>query len=181
MRIFKVWINTSSFYGKENREELKQTEALRLSEIVSRFGSMRVHDERYSPDIYLISEKDLLNLLVVIPMGREYADETVITKVEMFMDTGDVNASITAMLERLELAVARVSEQTFNNHTESPIVGNQLMRVNDLMLCEDYCSDALQSQLDDGWRIIAVCPQESRRPDYILGRNGESIGRARRG
>ena len=35
---------------------------------------------------------------------------------------------------------------------------------------EDACTDALQARLDDGWKIIAVCPpNDSRRPTYILG------------
>ena len=35
----------------------------------------------------------------------------------------------------------------------------------------DCCTDALQSDLDDGWHILAICPQPGqRRPDYILGR-----------
>jgi hypothetical protein len=39
------------------------------------------------------------------------------------------------------------------------------------MLLSDACSDALQNELDNGWRIIAACPQpDQRRPDYSLGR-----------
>lgn len=35
---------------------------------------------------------------------------------------------------------------------------------------EDCCTDALQSYLDDGWRILAVCPpNDQRRPTYIIG------------
>lgn len=181
MRIFKVSISTPSFYSHDNREELREAAKVKLAEILSQFKSARLADERYSSDTYVISETELLDLMLMIPMGREYSDDTVISKVELFMDTGDINASIKVRLERLELAAARVSEQAFSSHTQSPIVGNHLMQVNDLMLCEDYCTDALQVKLDDGWRIIAVCPQEARRPDYVLGRNGESTGSARRG
>lgn len=35
----------------------------------------------------------------------------------------------------------------------------------------DYCTTALQQDLDEGWHILAICPQSGqRRPDYILGR-----------
>lgn len=38
-------------------------------------------------------------------------------------------------------------------------------------VCTDYCTVALQDDLDDGWHILAICPQPGqRRPDYILGR-----------
>lgn len=48
--------------------------------------------------------------------------------------------------------------------------GNELLKVRKVQVREDYCTDALQNDLDEGWRIIAVCPQASRRPDYILGK-----------
>lgn len=48
--------------------------------------------------------------------------------------------------------------------------GNELLRIHEVQVQEDCCTDHLQDQLKQGWRIIAVCPQPSRRPDYILGR-----------
>ena len=47
-----------------------------------------------------------------------------------------------------------------------------LMGYDKVMHLDDACTDELQEQLDDGWRILAVCPPNAaRRPDYILGRN----------
>lgn len=38
-------------------------------------------------------------------------------------------------------------------------------------IMEAKADDALQKSMDDGWRIIAACPQpDARRPDYIMGR-----------
>jgi hypothetical protein len=35
----------------------------------------------------------------------------------------------------------------------------------------DSCTDSIQQDLDNGWHILAICPQAGqRRPDYILGR-----------
>lgn len=46
-----------------------------------------------------------------------------------------------------------------------------LLTYNEVTYLEDSCTDRLQSHLDDGWRILAVCPPHAqRRPDYILGR-----------
>lgn len=59
----------------------------------------------------------------------------------------------------------------FNPRVEVHTPGNALSLFNDIMLAEDCCTDALQNSLNEGWRIIAVCPQpDARRPDYILGR-----------
>lgn len=48
--------------------------------------------------------------------------------------------------------------------------GNELLKIREVMVKEDCCTDVLQDRLKEGWKIIAVCPQPSRRPDYILGR-----------
>lgn len=46
-----------------------------------------------------------------------------------------------------------------------------LVQINEVMVLEDACTDDLQSHLDEGWRILCVCPPNNqRRPDYILGR-----------
>jgi hypothetical protein len=59
----------------------------------------------------------------------------------------------------------------FNEKVEVYTPGAGLMLFNRIMLLQDACSDALQSELDNGWRIVAACPQpDQRRPDYILGR-----------
>ena len=47
-----------------------------------------------------------------------------------------------------------------------------LLSITEVMVEEDACTDSLMDRLNDGWRIIAVCPPNSqRRPDYILGRS----------
>lgn len=48
--------------------------------------------------------------------------------------------------------------------------GNELLKIRQVEVLEDCCTDVIQKQLDEGWKIIAVCPQSSRRPDYILGK-----------
>jgi hypothetical protein len=49
-----------------------------------------------------------------------------------------------------------------------------LLSMNRVLLLENSCTDELQEKLDEGWRILAICPPNgTRRPDYILGRNQE--------
>lgn len=46
-----------------------------------------------------------------------------------------------------------------------------LLSITEVTHLDDCCTDYLQSYLNDGWRILAVCPPNAqRRPDYILGR-----------
>lgn len=61
--------------------------------------------------------------------------------------------------------------QQFNSKVHVHVPGLGLMLVDQVTVLVDICTDELQSNLDDGWRILAVCPQpNTRRPDYILGR-----------
>lgn len=54
-------------------------------------------------------------------------------------------------------------------HIHVPNIG--LLSIDEVDWIEDACTQELQSRLNDGWRILAVCPPNStRRPDYILGR-----------
>lgn len=51
------------------------------------------------------------------------------------------------------------------------IPDNMLMFVNEVEWEDDCCTQVVQQRLDDGWRILAVCPPNAaRRPDYIFGR-----------
>jgi len=54
-------------------------------------------------------------------------------------------------------------------HVHIPNLG--LLTVDEVMVEEDSCTDNLQRRLNEGWRILCVCPpKNARRPDYILGR-----------
>lgn len=63
------------------------------------------------------------------------------------------------------------SSQQLNQKVNVHVGGGLIVTYNDLKLVEDSCTDILQNELNEGWRIIAVCVQpDQRRPDYILGR-----------
>ncbi len=49
-----------------------------------------------------------------------------------------------------------------------------LLQVREVTYRIDFCTEELQEMLNDGWMILAVCPQSGqRRPDYILGKREE--------
>lgn len=88
-------------------------------------------------------------------------------------------------MQNIQLLLNRIEEKTkqidktidimkshaFNQKVSVHVGGGLMVTYNDLCLKEDCCTDALQSELNNGWRIIAVCVQpDQRRPDYILGR-----------
>jgi len=90
--------------------------------------------------------------------------------------------NIFKILERLSHQLD--SRESFNTHCNVHIAGHHLMNINELMLCEDYCTDSLQERLNQKWQIISCCVQDNRRPDYVLGRYNpdyKAISKAKRG
>lgn len=58
-----------------------------------------------------------------------------------------------------------------NEPCKVSVAGLGLLTVDTVKLRNDHCTDLLQQDLDDGWKIIAICVQpDQRRPDYILGK-----------
>lgn len=78
----------------------------------------------------------------------------------------DVQSLIATSIEK---SIAEVGK-LFNTKTSSEQPNVSLMDVAETMLVENSCTDDLQAHLSVGWRILAVCPQPQRRPDYVLGR-----------
>lgn len=91
------------------------------------------------------------------------------------------------IVDKLEsLLNSSFPEVNYNSKCDVHVPGLGLIALNRTLLLEDSCTDALQDALNDGWRIIAACPQpDSRRPDYILGKydpeykSGNADGAAR--
>ena len=55
--------------------------------------------------------------------------------------------------------------------TNVSCANHALFMVDEVDWLENACTQELQTRLDRGWRILAVCPSnDARRPDYILGR-----------
>lgn len=78
----------------------------------------------------------------------------------------DVEALVSAAITKSVAAVG----QLFNDKCGQEQPGPALMDIAETLLLEDSCTDALQERLAAGWRLLAICPQPQRRPDYILGR-----------
>jgi hypothetical protein len=51
------------------------------------------------------------------------------------------------------------------------VAGTSVLEITEVQLASDCCTDSLQRQLENGWRILAICVQpDQRRPDYIMGK-----------
>lgn len=75
-------------------------------------------------------------------------------------------------------ALAKFGQRTttvMNERCQVVVPGLGLLVINEVQLRTDHCTDALQKDLNLGWRILAICIQpDQRRPDYVLGRTSET-------
>lgn len=82
---------------------------------------------------------------------------------------GDL-ADLEEAIQRLAAKVEAISP-AFNEKVQVVVPGLGLLEVREVTVLYEQCTDMVQDYLDDGWSILAVCPQpDQRRPDYIMGR-----------
>jgi len=114
--------------------------------------------DRYSVPRMRMSMEEVANLTRagVTQFDIEGVDGTMLTKMR---DRGD-------LMDRggpLDYQAGRLIQIT--------VADNMLMFVNEVEWEDDCCTQDVQKRLDEGWRILAVCPPNAaRRPDYIFGR-----------
>lgn len=67
--------------------------------------------------------------------------------------------------------IPQVADLVSGRAVQITIPDTALLLINEVTVKDDCCTDELQGMLDDGWRLLAVCPPNAqRRPDYVLGR-----------
>jgi hypothetical protein len=88
-----------------------------------------------------------------------------------YTEFDDVLERVNSKLLNIDTRLEKYRDQVFNKKVNVHISGNSLLELDDVDLLQDSCTDELKDRLNEGWRIIAVCPQpDQRRPDYIIGR-----------
>lgn len=114
---------------------------------------------------YPTFDADLRELLRVVPADSVQIEE---------VSTGGL-ADLIEAIERLESRIA-TAQPAMNERVQVVVPGFALMQVSEVLVRTDYCTDMLQEDLNEGWKILAICPQpDQRRPDYIIGRTKEEL------
>lgn len=176
MRLIELVVEFPEYWGTQDKDQValrKAEDRSKFDEVVNKIDGIAHRDEIHSRGIRLVmTDSAFFELATQYPCKDNSYDKVTITSFATYMQF-DVNAKLQSALDKLDLLTRRLydTEALFNQHTRSPLAGNHLLSINDVVLYEDYCTDMLREKLTEGWRIIAVCPQEARRPDYILGRH----------
>lgn len=121
-------------------------------------------------DKEVYSSFEFVELNSAIVVTAETLIKLAVAKID-FEVLNEVKLNINASETFQQVADYVPTQNVYNNKCDVHMPGNMLVSYNEVMLAEDSCTDVLQDALNNGWRIIAACPQpDSRRPDYILGR-----------
>lgn len=162
MKVYKVdfgyiWDSSSERDRKLTiRKKSFEIIGIEWSEDFEQYGTLR------SGDHPIITQEQLL---AITELNEDFT----------IVQTIQVSDPLNSAVERFEKAVEKLSQIptqdiAYNEKCEVHVPNMPLLLYNETLLLEDSCTDALQNRLDEGWRIIAACPQPQRRPDYILGR-----------
>jgi len=156
------------FEGKyyKNQEKLDKKDAESDYYLYTKYTGnveyVHVEQDNHLVDLLLFATKCQYKFFITQSVK---GDEPTINNINVILQTLEEKA------EKVNSLVDKIKENTFNSKTNVHVGGGLITTYNDLLLKEDICTDALQSDLNNGWRIIAVCNQpDQRRPDYILGR-----------
>ena len=104
--------------------------------------------------------------------------------IEFRLSRDEANHGVGTMLVKLQ---DRIKALELDRTNMAELIQNQaavqihvpdivLMKIDEVQVLTDCCTEALQAELDDDWRILAVCPPNAqRRPDYVLGRRSSHL------
>lgn len=167
MRIVTATLDAIYEWG-EGKQEKEAAKVEKRKKTLARLGISVAPDADLSHPTVTVTETQLTDLLmagegVSIKSTADFNADSIMTAA----------ASISAVADKLEKFANTIPEggAHYNERVEVYTPGAGLMLFNRVLLLQDACSDALQAELDNGWRIIAACPQpDQRRPDYIMGR-----------
>ena len=116
----------------------------------------------YSTPSMVVSLEELHNSFEVVDLIRVIeagVDDTFKIDIEALADK--ISGSI----------IGKTTENIYNQRLEIHQPNSPLFMYNDYKVLTDICTEALQEEIDRGWRVVCVCPQpDQRRPDYIMAR-----------
>jgi len=99
----------------------------------------------------------------------------VVALVEQDIVKHEVNINLDDLADKVMNKVIKNAKHLFNSKLEVHQPNMPLFQYNKYQVLVDCCTEDLQNKyIDNGWRVVCVCPQpDQRRPDYIIGKYEE--------
>jgi len=183
-----IWNELSEFLGEEvTCGELVKTKNEDLTEFSTYWHSYDEEEVKLSQESERKKELVTKTDMVRLNTSKEYLGElesfmkkfpSIKIKIRGMIQVSESNSinMINQMVEvqkKLEKALSQFDEKIeFNQKCDVHISNLGLLSINQLGFATDKCTEELQVLVNEGWRILAICPQpDQRRPDYVLGRS----------
>lgn len=159
MYIFKA----STTHYENNKAEIREAIREKGEASWKELGRDMISAERWPEFEKVVAEGGYWALDIVCTA----AEVALLTDYGIRVDVSRVKGMSYPQDPRAILADASRAKSEVHIHVPGGVSLTSMRRVTWL---EDACTQELQNRLDDGWRIIAVCPpNDCRRPTYILG------------
>lgn len=154
--------------GYGERPKLAKLERATWNRIRAEIPSLRMNEwteEKVAPPYWYGTGEDML--IDLETDGKVLVDLGIDFKVKRFKGAYFADDSV----GRYQTQVPFKSEVNAQTIVQVSIPDLALLTIKEVQVLEDAWTDELNRHLQEGWRIVAVCPPNSqRRPDYILGR-----------
>lgn len=83
---------------------------------------------------------------------------------------------VTSFYRKPEEFQVRGTPAPVNEKCNVIVAGVSMLHIDEVIVVTNCCTESLQTELNQGWRILAICVQpDQRRPDYVLGRSSKGV------
>lgn len=169
-KLFKISRQYVHEADKEKRQALIDSQTAQIE-------ALGLKEQFEAGSGFVICDSDIAAEMMLKAMETRYPDcyKLYAHSAEAFLQISvpDFMKPFEKIAEKIKLLEYQVESagKMFNEKCQQLQPSSRLHDINQTMLLEDSCTDALQEQLADGWIILAIQPQpDQRRPDYILGK-----------
>lgn len=167
---------TLGYKCRVTQEQHKQLELLlhekvETKEIPEKPGLLAISNawQQYEADPQALMDIGVFGFEVQERIDRPVVEA--MSKIQRSLDRLEATLSQTPLPFTQHVFKDEAPVPAFNAKCDVHVPGLGLLVLNEVLVLEDCCTEELQRTLDDGWRIVAACPQpNSRRPDYVVGR-----------
>lgn len=180
--MFKVnfnFYNFNSRYEEKNRQKLKDYfDSIGIPNPIVvqwNYDDPEIHEQAKETLRKFFEQNHDLNIMEVGSLGIPFSVIGISDGSESFAPrvANQLNKILKVISDRHDLKVEGTKAQDVHIHLPNQV---SYVGVSEVKILNDCCTESLQRRLDEGWKILAICPQpHQRRPDYVVGKFGEKV------
>ena len=124
------------------------------------------------PDSITIASNDRSQVLTISEYEKVYNYCHIQSIINTEVETTHNFINYDMLAEKISNSlISKTGSNLFNNKLEIHQPNMPLFTYNNFIHLNDCCTEVLQEHINEGYRVVAICPQpDQRRPAYILGK-----------